>query len=411
MDVIKYQNLFFVKQRFKMNDLKLNNLIALVIIFSCWCNLVYCFDTVAKSAIVFDETTNSVIFEKEADKAYPPASMSKLMTLVLAFEALEEGRIKLDTTFRVSAKASQKGGSKMFIEENQLVSVENLIRGITVASGNDACIALAEGLNGTEDSFVSRMNLKAKDLGLDNSHFSNSTGWPSPGHVMSARDLLILSIYVRKNYSKYYGYFQELTYSWNGIQQSNRNPLLKLNIGADGLKTGYTRESGYGLVGSASLGARRISFVLNGLNTSEERKLESEKIVKWAFRDFTVFSIFPDDHTLARAPVWIGDKDYAELKTKQEINILIPYGKKNDIKATVQVKTPIRTPIKENDQIGILKITAPSFIAGGQNRVIEFPLVSVFQVNKGNLIKKIKAAAKMGILTALKVSIPTNISN
>ena len=394
-----------------MKDLKLNNIIALVIIFSCWCKLVYSFDTVAKSAIVFDETTNSVIFEKEADKAYPPASMSKLMTLVLAFEALEEGRIKLDTTFRVSAKASQKGGSKMFIEENQLVSVENLIRGITVASGNDACIALAEGLNGTEDSFVSRMNLKAKDLGLDNSQFNNSTGWPSPGHVMSARDLLILSIYVRKNYSKYYGYFQELTYSWNGIQQLNRNPLLKLNIGADGLKTGYTKESGYGLVGSASLGARRISFVLTGLNTSEQRKLESEKIVKWAFRDFTVFSIFPDGHTLARAPVWIGDKDYAELKTKQEIKILIPYGKKNDIKAAVQIKTPIRTPIKENEQIGILKITAPSFIAGGQNRLIEFPLVSVFQVNKGNLIKKIKAAAKIGVLTALKVSIPTNILN
>ena len=394
-----------------MKDFKVRSLVKSVLLFLAWCTYVHGFDTLAKSAIVFDETTNSVIFEKAADSSYPPASMSKLMTLLLAFEALEEGRITLETTFRVSTKASQKGGSKMFIEENQLVSVENLIRGITVASGNDACIALAEGLNGTEDSFVTRMNLKAKDLGLDNSHFNNSTGWPSPGHVMSARDLLILSMHLRKKYSKYYKYFQELSFSWNGIKQSNRNPLLKLDIGADGLKTGHTEESGYSLVGSAKLGERRINFVLTGMRTSQQRKLESEKIAKWAFRDFTVTSIFPSDHTVARASVWIGETDYVDLKTREEVTVLIPYGKKNDLRAEAHVKTPLITPIKVNDQIGTLKIIAPSFIPGGQDRIIEYPLISGAQVNEGSLFKKIQAAARMGILTALKFSIPKDVFN
>ena len=394
-----------------MKDFKVRSLVISVLFFLSWITYVHGFDTLAKSAIVFDETTNSVIFEKAADRAYPPASMSKLMTLLLAFEALEEGRITLETTFRVSAKASQKGGSKMFIEENQLVSIENLIRGITVASGNDACIALAEGLNGTEDSFVARMNLKAKDLGLDNSNFNNSTGWPSPGHVMSARDLLVLSMHLRNKYSKYYYYFQELSFSWNGIKQANRNPLLKLDIGVDGLKTGHTKEAGYGLVGSAKLGARRINFVLTGLKTSQQRKLESEKITKWAFRDFTVTSIFPRDYTVVRASVWIGETDYVDLKTKEEVTLLIPYGKKNAIRAEAHVETPLMSPIKVNDQIGILKIIAPSFIPGGQDRVIEYPLISGVQVDKGSFVKKIQAAARMGILTALKFSIPNDLFN
>ena len=394
-----------------MKDFKVRSLVKSVLLFLSWCTYVHGFDTLAKSAIVFDETTNSVIFEKAADRAYPPASMSKLMTLLLAFEALEEGRITLETTFRVSTKASQKGGSKMFIEENQLVSVENLIRGITVASGNDACIALAEGLNGTEDSFVTRMNLKAKDLGLDNSHFNNSTGWPSPGHVMSARDLLILSMHLRNKYSKYYKYFQELSFSWNGIKQLNRNPLLKLDIGADGLKTGHTEESGYSLVGSAKLGERRINFVLTGMKSSQQRKLESEKIAKWAFRDFTVTSIFPSDHTVARASVWIGETDYVDLKTREEVTLLIPYGKKNDLRAEAHVKTPLMTPIKLNDQIGTLKIIAPSFIPGGHDRIIEYPLISGAQVNEGSLFKKIQAAARMGIFTALKFSTLNDIIN
>ena len=190
--------------------------------------------------------------------------MSKLMTLLLTFEALQEKRISLSTKFRVSEKASKKGGSTMFLEKNQLVSVEDLIKGITVVSGNDACIVIAEGLNGTEESFVERMNLKAKDLGLLNSNFNNSTGWPSPGHAMSVRDLLTIATILKNEYPNYYKYFIDREFTWNEITQPNRNPLLNLNLGVDGLKTGHTNESGYGLVASSQLGKRRVTLVIAG---------------------------------------------------------------------------------------------------------------------------------------------------
>ena len=296
----------------------------------------------------------------------------------------------------------------MFVEENQLVSVEDLIRGITVASGNDACIVIAEGLNGTESSFVSRMNLKAKDLGLDNSNFTNSTGWPSPGHLMSARDLLTLAIHIRKKYPKYYHYFQENEYSWNGISQNNRNPLLSAGLGVDGLKTGHTEEAGYGLVGSSKLGNRRVSFVLTGLNTKANRKFEGEKIAKWAFREFTIVDIFPENHFLLKVPVWIGSENYIDLFTSEKIQVLLPYGKKNQIKAEVHIETPVVTPIVENDIIGVLKIITPSFIFGEEKRVIEYPIVSRSNISKGNLIKKIQATARVAILKAIKF---TNISD
>ena len=387
---------------FEMVRQKICNVSIFAITIFCWSHSAYSFDTTAKSAIVYDETTQSVILEKEADKPRPPASMSKLMTLLLAFEALEEGRIDLDTTFRVSAKAFKKGGSKMFLEENQLVSVEDLIRGITVASGNDACIALAEGLNGTEDSFVARMNLKAKDLGLKNSHFTNSTGWPSPGHVMSVRDLLNLSIYIREEYPKYYEYFQEKEYTWNGIKQSNRNPLLKMDIGADGLKTGHTEAAGYGLVGSSNLGNRRISFVLTGLKSSKDRRFESEKIIKWAFRDFTVIDLFSENHVFGKAPVWIGEENHVNLITPKKIRILVPYGGKNTVQAEVEVEIPVRTPIRINDQIGILRIKAPSFLPGSAERTIEYPLLSPSNIGAGGFTKKIQATIRTGLLNTLR---------
>ena len=387
------------------------NILLLILLFETLTNAAYAFDTLAKSAIVFDEITESVLFEKEADKPRPPASMSKLMTLLLAFEALDEGRINLATTFRISNKASRKGGSKMFVEENQLVSVEDLIRGITVASGNDACIALAEGLNGTEESFVARMNLKAKDLGLTNSHFINSTGWPAPGHLMSVRDLLKLSIHIRNKYPTYYKYFQELEYTWNGIKQENRNPLLKLNIGADGLKTGHTEEAGYGLVGSSQLGDRRISFILTGLQTKQERKLESEKIVQWAYRDFAVTNLFSKNHLVSNAPTWIGEKNDVDVITSKEITILIPYGQKKKVRAESRIEMPIQAPIKAGDQVGILKITAPSFIPGGKDRIIEYPLISATDVKQGGLIKKIQEAAKASILRLFNFTKLDNLIN
>ncbi len=365
-------------------------------------NFALSFDTTAKSAIVYDETTDSVIFEKFPDKPLPPASMSKLMTLLLTFEALTEERVSLSTKFRVSEKAAKKGGSTMFLEKNQLVSVEDLIRGISIVSGNDACIVLAEGLNGTEESFVRRMNLKAKDIGLTASNFNNSTGWPSPGHVMSVRDLLKVALILKKNYPKFYKYFLETEFTWNGITQPNRNPLLNLNLGVDGLKTGHTTESGYGLVASSQLGNRRITIVIAGTETKQERKLEGEKLLQWSYRDFKVVEIFPENYDLAEVPVWIGTKDFAVIKTKDKIKELLPYGKLQKIRAEIHIKSPISAPIYTNQELGTLRIIIPSFIEGMEDRVEEHPVLSKFDIEKGGFFKKFSATTKFSIFKVLE---------
>ena len=358
----------------------------------------FSFDTSAKSAILYDETTNSVLFEKFADKPLPPASMSKLMTLLLTFEALEEKRISLSTKFRVSEKASKKGGSTMFLEKSQLVSIEDLIKGISVVSGNDACIVIAEGLNGTEESFVERMNLKAKDLGLLNSNFNNSTGWPSPGHYMSVRDLLTIATILKNEYPSYYKYFLDREFTWNEITQPNRNPLLNLNLGVDGLKTGHTDEAGYGLVASSQLGKRRVTLVIAGTKSKEERKLEGEKLLQWAYRDFKLVEIFPNDHLLGKAPVWVGTEDFIDLKTNSKISELLPHGKLNMIKAEVHLDSPIAAPIYKNQEIGKLKILMPSFIEGDEDRVVEYPIFSNSNISRGGFSKKFVATLKFSLL-------------
>ena len=211
---------------------------------------VFSYDTTAKTAIIKDISTNTILVQKNENFQIPPASMSKLMTLVMIFDGLKNNRINLNDKLRVSKKASLKGGSKMFLREGELVSIENLIKGIIVHSGNDACIVIAEGLSGTEESFANDMNKFAKIIGLKDSFFKNSTGWPEKDHVMSARDLLFLSEYIIRNYSKYYFYFSQQDFTWDNITQKNRNPILNSGLGADGLKTGHTEEAGYGLVGS-----------------------------------------------------------------------------------------------------------------------------------------------------------------
>ncbi|MFL2802140.1 MAG: D-alanyl-D-alanine carboxypeptidase family protein [Paracoccaceae bacterium] len=386
---------FIIKCLYKFIQVFKFYLLGIIFLFLFSNTFVFSFDTTAKSAIVYDETTNSILFEKLADKPLPPASMSKLMTLLLTFEALEEKRISLSTKFRVSEKASKKGGSTMFLEKNQLVSVEDLIKGISVVSGNDACIVLAEGLNGTEESFVQRMNLKVKDLGLKNSNFNNSTGWPSPGHVMSVRDLLKIAIIIKNEYPNFYKYFLDTEFTWNEITQPNRNPLLNLNLGVDGLKTGHTNEAGYGLVASSKLGKRRVTLVIAGTKSKEERKLEGEKLLQWAYRDFKIVEIFPKDHFLGKAPIWIGAEDYVELKTNEKIEELLPYGKLNEIKAEVHVNSPIAAPIDNNQEIGTLKIFIPSFIEGEKDRVVEHPIVSKSNISKGGFAKKFIAALKV----------------
>ena len=401
---------FIIKYPYKFTlilKIYLLGVISLCFLFIFSNTFVFSFDTTAKSAILYDETTNSVLFEKLADKPLPPASMSKLMTLLLTFEALEEKRISLTTKFRVSEKASKKGGSTMFLEKNQIVSVENLIKGISIVSGNDACIVIAEGLNGTEESFVQRMNLKAKDLNLLNSNFNNSTGWPSPGHVMSVRDLLKIALILKNEYPNYYKYFLDTKFTWNEITQPNRNPLLNLNLGVDGLKTGHTSEAGYGLVASSKLGKRRITLVISGTKSKGERKREGEKLIQWAYRDFKIVEIFPNNYLLGKAPVWVGAADFIELKTDAKISALLPYGKLNMIEAKVHVDSPIAAPIYKNQEIGRLKIFIPSFIEGNKDRVVEYPIFSKSNISKGGFSKKFVATLKISLL---KISQSLNLT-
>ena len=289
----------------------------------------WAFDTNAREAWVYDISTGTVLMEKDADVARPPASMSKLMTVYMLFEAVHEGRVSMDTQFPVSTKARQMEGSTMFLNERDRPTVEELIKGIIVLSGNDACVVVAEGLAGTEQAFARLMNDRAKALGLTNSHFVNASGWPAPGHEMSAHDLGMLGLHLIQDFPELYKNFAVTEYPYDNrapANRYNRNPLLDLGIGADGLKTGHTAEAGYGLVGSAVQDGRRIVFAIGGLPSETARAEESERIVNWAFRQFTMKTVIPKGETVAWAPVWLGAARRVALTAPEGVNVLIPAG-------------------------------------------------------------------------------------
>ncbi len=308
------------------------------------------FESNAKSAFVVDDLTGTILLEKNATKRIPPASMSKLMTLYMVFDALRDKRIFLTDTIRVSKNASQKGGSKMFLNEGQRVSIENILRGIIVHSGNDACIAIAEALSGTEKEFAKEMNTMATKLGLVNSNFTNSTGWPDKNHYMSAVDLVKIATLIRTEFPIFYQYFSEESFTWNGITQKNRNPMLNRGLGADGLKTGHTEEAGYGLVGSAKRGNRRVTFIISGMNTNNQRTIESEKIITWAYRDFKARRILKQNQIIGSLPVWLGAKKTVPLFSKKDIFILMPTSKNINIKSLITYNHPIQAPFNAGQQ-------------------------------------------------------------
>ncbi len=308
------------------------------------------FESNAKSAIVVDDLTGTILLEKNATKKIPPASMSKLMTLYMIFDALRDERIFLTDTIRVSQKASQKGGSKMFLNEGQKVSIENILRGIIIHSGNDACIAIAEALSGTEKEFAREMNVMAKKLGLVNSYFTNSTGWPDKNHFMSAIDLVNVATRIRVEFPNFYRYFSEDSFTWNGITQNNRNPMLNKGLGADGLKTGHTEEAGYGLVGSAKRGNRRVTFIISGMDTNTQRTTESEKIINWAYRDFKAKRVLKQNQVIGNMPVWLGAKKTVPLVAKEDIYILMPTSKRINIKSLITYNRPIPAPFSAGQQ-------------------------------------------------------------
>jgi serine-type D-Ala-D-Ala carboxypeptidase (penicillin-binding protein 5/6) len=321
------------------------------------------FDTKAKHAILMNVDADLIFYEKDADTLMSPASMSKLMTLAVVFRELKAGHIKLDDQFKVSEHAWRDGGapsgsSAMFAPLNSTVSVEDLIRGVTVQSGNDACIILAEGISGSEDAFVKEMNKYAKEIGLTKSHFENSTGLPADGHVMTARELALLADYLIKNYPEYYHYFGEKEFVYGKWRFTNRNPLVFEDLGVDGLKTGFIEDAGYGLVASAVRDNQRVILVVSGLNTKKEREEEPRKLLEWGFKSFKPYRLFDQGEKVSDALVWGGTRHYVPLVGNENIDIILPFNTSGQVTAQIVYDGPIKAPIRKGDQVATLRVTA-----------------------------------------------------
>ena len=342
-------------------------------------------ETKASYALLLDAETGVALFEKNADARMSPASMSKLMTVLMAFEALESGAISADEEFFVSDDAWRRGGagsggSTMFLKARSRVSVLDLLRGVIIQSGNDACIALAEGMAGSEPAFAEIMTERAQELGMSRSRFINSTGLPDPDHKTTARDLAILARELINNHADYYRLFSERDFTWNNIRQTNRNPLLYANIGADGLKTGHTQESGYGLVASAEQNGRRLILVINGLNSKRERAREARKLMTFGFRNFQRDLLVEAGQQVAELPVWHGDEATVKVTTKQRFDIVTPRSGRRKMVATVTYENPVLAPIKAGDKLGKLRVTLPGLVPQ------EVDLVAAEDIDKGNII-------------------------
>lgn len=357
--------------------------------FMCLAAPAQAFETTATSAWVYDVNTGTVLMSKNAEEPMPPASMSKLMTLYMVFDALDNGRLKLDDQLSVSEKAWKMGGSKMFVEPRDTPTVDQLIKGIIVLSGNDACVVVAEHLGGTEDAFARQMTERGKQLGLKHSTFKNSTGWPADGHHMSAEDLGMLAQHLIQDFPQYYDDFALTEFRYMDRVPSNRfnrNPILRLGIGADGLKTGHTQEAGYGLVGSAVQDGRRVIFVISGLDTETARAEESERIVNWAFRQFSMETLVPAGETVVDAPVWLGTQAQVGLTTQDGVNVLVPAGARDQVRVEAVFDSPIPAPIAKGDAIGRLVVTVP----GAREAVT--PLIAATDVPEAGFAGRMKGA-------------------
>jgi serine-type D-Ala-D-Ala carboxypeptidase (penicillin-binding protein 5/6) len=355
------------------------------------------FDTTATAAWVYDMTTQTVLLDKNADQALPPASMSKLMTINMLFEALDDGRVTMDTTFAVSSRAKAMGGSTMFLNEQDRPTVNDLIHGMIVNSGNDACVVVAEGLAGSEEAFAAQMTERARALGMMNSTFVNASGWPAAGHEMSMKDLGILARRLIEEFPEYYPIFSETNFNFQDrapANATNRNPLLRLDFGpggpvADGLKTGHTSEAGYGLVGSAMQGNRRVIFVITGLTSEQARAEEAEKIVTWAFRQFTEKTLVTAGTQVAMAEVWLGDTPTVGLVPREDASFLVPALVQDQVTAEVVYTGPIAAPIAKGDPIAELVIHIPNL---PDARV---PLLAQTDVAKAGFMARVTKAGQI----------------
>ncbi|MGI9463447.1 MAG: D-alanyl-D-alanine carboxypeptidase family protein, partial [Aestuariivirgaceae bacterium] len=320
------------------------------------------FQTKAKFAILMDSRSGKVFFEKDANELMAPASMSKIMTMLMVFERLRSGAMKLDDEFTISEDAwrrggASSGGSTMYAVLNSRVKLRDLMKGVIIQSANDACIAIAEGIAGSEAAFGDMMTKRARELGLTKSTFRNSTGLPHPEHKMTAFELATLARYLIEVFPENYKLYSEREFTWNNIRQHNRNPLLGSYPWADGIKTGFIREAGYGLVGSAVRSGRRLIVVVNGLRSKSERGREAQKLLDWGFRKFRQISVFGRGETVSQARVWGGEKSWVALIAKEPVNMLLATEERDTAKAEIVYKGPLRAPIREGMQVGFIRLS------------------------------------------------------
>lgn len=364
-------------------------LIASFVVAPVWA---HAFETGATAAYIYDQTTGTVLLSKNAQEPLPPASMSKLMTIYMAFEAVADGRLAIDEDLSVSTHAASYGGSSMFLDTTDRVSVEDLLRGVIVLSGNDASAVLAEALSpdGTEAGFARMMTDRARQMGMMNSTFVNSNGWPVAGHRMSMEDLGILANRLITDFPTFYPLFAETEFAFDGRVPSNsrnRNPVLSMGIGADGLKTGHTQEAGFGLVGSAKQGDRRVIFVITGLETRQQRAEESTKIINWAFRQFAEKEVAEAGTRIASADVWMGELPTVGLTVAEDFSLLVPILNQGEIEAEVVYDGPIEAPITAGQQVGELVITLDEL---PEKRI---PLVAEADIARGGFATRMRTAA------------------
>lgn len=343
-------------------------------------------DTIAREAILVDAETNTVLFEKNADERMPTSSMSKVATAYMLFERVKEGRLSLDDTLPVSERAWKVQGSKMFVELGNNIKVEDLVRGMVIQSGNDACVVLAEGMSGTEEAFAAAMTKRMKELGLTNTNLMNASGMPDPNHYSTARDLSLLARHLIRDFPDHYHYYSELDYTYHGIKQGNRNPLLYRNMGVDGIKTGHTDAAGYGLIASGERDGRRLVLVVNGLPNMQARADESARILEWGWREFDNFTLFKAGETVDNLPVWLGVTPTVPAVVQDQVKITMTHDQKQKMKVSYKADAPVPAPVKKGTRLGTLTITAPGL------QTLELPLLAGADVEQLGLFGRMGAA-------------------
>ncbi len=355
-------------------------------------------DTSAEFAYVTDFASGKVLMDKDPDSPMKPASMAKIMTVYLAFQRIADGSLSLDDTFLISEKAWRKGGSKTFVEVGKQVAVRDLLMGVVVQSGNDAAIAIAEGISGTESGFAEEMNYVARQLGMTNTVFKNATGWPDPDQVTTARDLNILATalirdFPPQDFPDLYPMFAEKTFTYNGIKQGNRNPLVYGTQGADGLKTGHTEESGYGLVGSAMREGQRVVMVLNGMTSMKQRSSESRRLMDLMFREFRQYRFFDKGQAVDRAAVWLGNEPRVDLVLEEPLHLVLSRTDRRRMKMSVQWNDPVPAPVTAGQKIGTLTLDF-------SDRTMSYDLTAAKDVAELGMFDRVGEALKFLIFGA-----------